>query len=235
MVISYTVNNTNNTNVHRTTAHEIGHNVNASDNPPTIACGCYLMPDTVAAFLNSTIMCNNSPGYKLSFCDASINEIAPFLYNNRHLLGIEHPDFYITMNLTDKLYYLCSFCCDFIPLDTIYYEDKNGIAICLPDTGDYHIYFPTKIAPSIAYYFTVNREFLGMQMQTIIRNGITYYYFPLSNYSHLWSNTNEDYIIVKAEIYNYYGKSNEFVFKFRVSSNQQVADAFSSININFLQ
>jgi hypothetical protein len=64
--------------MYQTTAHEIGHNLNA--NHPT-ASNC-LCGSTVAS-----VMCSGRKDNNLWFCDFSISEISPFLWNNRTLLN----------------------------------------------------------------------------------------------------------------------------------------------------
>ncbi len=74
----------NRTGMYQTTAHEIGHNLNASDNPTASDCDC----GGVAA----SVMCQGAKDPNLWFCGASINEISPFLNANRsELMGICGP------------------------------------------------------------------------------------------------------------------------------------------------
>jgi hypothetical protein len=62
--------------MYQTTAHEIGHNLNALDNPANCSCG----------LLTASVMCQGIKDPNLWFCTQSINEINPFLYSNRNLL-----------------------------------------------------------------------------------------------------------------------------------------------------
>ncbi len=66
------------TEMFETTAHEIGHNLNANDanllNPVPAECLC--------GSLTASVMCQGHKANNLWFCQTSINEISPFLTNN---------------------------------------------------------------------------------------------------------------------------------------------------------
>jgi len=62
--------------MYQTTAHEIGHNLDASDNPTNCSCGT----------AQASVMCQGIKRPNLWFCNISINEIRPFLNSNRHIL-----------------------------------------------------------------------------------------------------------------------------------------------------
>lgn len=62
--------------MYQTTAHEIGHNLNATDNPSACMCGTYA----------ASVMCQGEKAANLWFCDRSISQISPFLSRNSALL-----------------------------------------------------------------------------------------------------------------------------------------------------
>ncbi|MCD7972293.1 MAG: M12 family metallo-peptidase [Candidatus Azobacteroides sp.] len=65
------------TGMFRTTAHEIGHNLNGN-HPTTSACQC--------GQSTGSVMCQGDKDYNLWFCPESINQIAPFLASKSSLL-----------------------------------------------------------------------------------------------------------------------------------------------------
>jgi len=66
-----------------TTAHELGHNFNASDanlmNPVPLQCNC--------GTGTASVMCQGIKDPNLWFCDVSINEMLPFIISKRNLLN----------------------------------------------------------------------------------------------------------------------------------------------------
>ncbi len=66
----------NRAEMYQTTAHEIGHNLNAIDNPTNCFCGT----------ANASVMCQGIKSSNLWFCQQSINEITPYLSNNYTLV-----------------------------------------------------------------------------------------------------------------------------------------------------
>jgi len=69
----------NRTDMHRTTAHEIGHNFNA-DHPSASDCQC--------GYSTASVMCSGNKSSNLWFCGKSISEILPFIHDNKsHLTG----------------------------------------------------------------------------------------------------------------------------------------------------
>ena len=60
----------NQTDMYQTIAHEIGHNLNANDNPSNCSC----------ATPSASVMCTGQKSSNLWFCTTSINEISTFLF-----------------------------------------------------------------------------------------------------------------------------------------------------------
>jgi len=73
--------------MYQTTAHEIGHNLNATDNPSNCSCGTS----------SASVMCQGIKAANLWFCHPSINQISPFLVSKRTLLTGNFPN---TLTLT---------------------------------------------------------------------------------------------------------------------------------------
>ncbi len=63
--------------MYQTTAHEIGHNLNATDNPSNCSCGTS----------DASVMCQGTKDANLWFCQTSINQINPYLVSNSNLLA----------------------------------------------------------------------------------------------------------------------------------------------------
>jgi hypothetical protein len=80
------------TGMYATTAHEIGHNLYALDNPADISCLC--------GTSTASIMCQGQKDLNLWFCQQSIDEISFFIYNNLPDLGINIP---VSLNLSGTL------------------------------------------------------------------------------------------------------------------------------------
>jgi len=93
-------------------------------------------------------------------------------------------DYIFTMNLTDRLYNLCFFCCDFEYMDTITYKDKNGIEKCIKSSDSNKIYFSLNFSAfeSVTWYINGDSVQYGMDKDA---NG---YFFPLYLYDSLWTN-----------------------------------------------
>jgi hypothetical protein len=87
----------NRTEMYKTTAHEIGHNLNAMDanlmEPPTPAiCEC--------GQSTASVMCQGTKDSNLWFCSVSISQIEPFLQTNINILNNPIPN---NINLTGSV------------------------------------------------------------------------------------------------------------------------------------
>jgi len=117
--------------------------------------------------------------------------------------------------LYDTLFHHCG--------DTIFYHMKNGTEKCINKGDSVRIYFPHYFHGNPFWVINGDTVFQGIHMDTLNQQ-ILALYFRLTDYAHLWAgNYDNDYIIVEAITGN-----TKYTFKFKVSSNQEVADAFAN-------